>query len=183
MYSILCYHRHKDEFAENCFDWIIPDIYFLYTSAALLSWPKLLIWILVLERSEEVQNNLFKLFMMILLQSFIFFRLRGYIWHWAKPELSILPTVDDEVDGTVEDYEEVGDSHGHLRFICSSESKVHLSSIIVIIVIVIRGTDNQYFLVFRRTKIFYYKEILRNSRIYLHETAPQSLLGIFIKKL
>ena len=117
---------------------------------------------------------------------YIFFRIRGYIWHWAKPELSILPTVDDEVDGTVEDYEEVGDSHGHLRFICSSESKVHLSnlsSIIVIIVIVIRGTDNQYFLVFRRTKIFYYKEILRNSRIYLHETAPQSLLGIFIKKL
>ena len=39
-----------------------------YTSAALLSWPKLLIWIPVLERSDEVQNNLFKLFMMILLQ-------------------------------------------------------------------------------------------------------------------
>ena len=68
--------------------------------------------------------------------------------HWDKPELSILPTVDDEVDGTVEDYEEVGDSHGHLRLLFSSEciQCIHL------VIIIIGVTDNQYYIVFRRVK-------------------------------
>ena len=35
------------------------------------------------------------------------------------PELPVLPTVDDEVEGTIEDNKKVRDCHGHLRFINS----------------------------------------------------------------
>ena len=50
-------------------DWCVKcDERECYTSAAPLSWPaKLVIWILVLERSGEFHNSLFKLFVMILL--------------------------------------------------------------------------------------------------------------------
>ena len=117
------------------FDWCVKcDEREDHTSAAPLSWPasaKLVIWILVLERSGEFHNSLFKLFVMILLvrKELLFWEVYCYRKRFRNivklfrsvrlliPELAVLAAVDDEVHGAVEDNKKVGDGHRDLKLI------------------------------------------------------------------